>query len=327
MPKKPKKVDHTKGLDSLLAAIDSVGGFGQVLGKGAQIAFKALPTDNMRIDRMLGGGIPLGRVTEIYGPEGSAKTTLTLHLVASAQCRGGLAIFIDAEHALNLEYAQTIGVDLDTMLLSQPDNGEQALDMVDACAATGAAAIIVIDSVAALVPKVELEGTISDSKAGMAEQARMMSRALRRITTKTNPNTAIVFINQTRSKVGIIYGNPETTPGGKALKYYASCRLRTSCITPASDAAKRGGARIRIALPKSKQVRPFQQCEVDLVYGKGFDNVGALLDIAVEDGVVDKSGSWFSFNGERLAQGRLRAIEVVRNDPNWHKAIIKAVKG
>jgi recombination protein RecA len=286
---------------------------------------QVVPTGSLALDIALGaGGLPRGRVVEIYGPESSGKTTLTLHLIAEAQRRGGICAFVDAEHALDVVYARKLGVKTDDLLVSQPDNGEQALEIADMLVRSGAIDVVVVDSVAALVPKAEIEGEMGDSHVGL--QARLMSQALRKLTgTISKSNTLVVFINQIRMKIGVMFGNPETTTGGNALKFYASVRLDIRRIGAIKQAEKAIGNRTKVKVVKNKLAPPFREVEFDIMYGEGISKEGDILDLAAEANVVEKSGAWFAWKGERIGQGRENAKEFLKSHPQIAADIERAV--
>jgi recombination protein RecA len=298
-----------KTLDNAMYQIEKQFGKGSIMRLGSHEAQEvpAIPTGAMSLDIAVGvGGIPVGRVTEIYGPESSGKTTLALHVIAEAQKRGGIAAFIDAEHALDIAYASRLGVDVDNLLVSQPDFGEQALEIADVLVRSNAVDIIVIDSVAALVPRAEIDGNVGDHHVGL--QARLMSHAMRKFTgILKKSNTALVFINQIRMKIGVMFGNPETTPGGNALKFYSSLRLDIRRIATLKDGQEPIGNRTRVKVVKNKVAPPFKMAEFDIIYGEGISRVGDLLDLAVSQDIVEKSGAWYSYEGERIGQGRENA--------------------
>ena len=285
-----------------------------------------MPTGAINLDAAIGvGGIPRGRVTEIYGPESSGKTTLCLHVVANAQKMGGVAAFIDAEHALDTEYARKLGVDVEALLISQPDTGEQALEICEILVRSGAVDIVVIDSVAALVPKAEIEGDMGESHMGL--QARLMSQALRKLTGSiARSKTIVIFINQLREKIGVMFGNPETTTGGKALKFYASVRLDIRRIGPVKEKEEIVGSHVRVKVVKNKVAPPFKQAEFDIMYGKGISREGSVLDLAVELGIVKKSGAWFTYDGEQLGQGRENAKNYLSENPEVMVEVSEKVK-
>ncbi len=316
--------DRKKALEVALGKIEKDFGKGSVMKLGSaagNMPVEVIPTGSLQLDFALGvGGLPKGRIVEIYGPESSGKTTVALHCVAQAQKAGGTAAFIDAEHALDPVYASKLGVDIDELYVSQPDNGEQALDICEALVRSGAIDIVVVDSVAALVPKAEIEGDMGDSHVGL--QARLMSQALRKLTgVISKTNAVVIFINQLREKVGVMYGNPETTTGGKALKFYASVRIDIR----KSEAIKEGkeivGNRTKIKIVKNKVAPPFRSCVVDMLYGEGISREGELLDMAVEQDIVQKSGSFYSYNGERIGQGRDNARKYFRDNPDAFDAV------
>lgn len=298
--------DREKSLENALAQIDRQFGKGSVmrLGSDERAPVEVIPTGSVALDVALGvGGLPRGRIVEIYGPESSGKTTLTLHAIANVQRAGGIAAFIDAEHALDPEYAKKLGVDIDALLVSQPDTGEQALEIADMLVRSGAIDLIVIDSVAALVPKAEIEGEMGDSHVGL--QARLMSQALRKLTGGLNStNTTMIFINQLREKIGVFFGSPETTAGGKALKFYASVRLDIRRIETLKDGSDAVGNRTRVKVVKNKMAPPFKQAEFDILFGTGISREGSLIDFGVEHGIVKKSGAWYTYDGDQLGQGK-----------------------
>jgi len=321
-------LDRDKALDLALVQIDKSFGRGSVmrLGDRPQIPVSVIPTGSIALDVALGiGGLPRGRVVEIYGPESSGKTTVALHAVANAQAAGGIAGFIDAEHALDPDYAKALGVDTDALLVSQPDTGEQALEITDMLIRSGALDIVVIDSVAALVPRAEIEGEMGDSHVGL--QARLMSQALRKITgALSNTNTTCIFINQLREKIGVFFGSPETTTGGKALKFYASIRLDVRRIETLKDGGEAVGNRTRVKVVKNKVSAPFKQAEFDIVYGQGISREGSLIDMGVEQGIVRKSGAWFTYDGDQLGQGKENARGFLRDNPDLANEIEKKIK-
>jgi recombination protein RecA len=309
--------DKLKAISTALNAIEKQFGKGAImsLGGGDAPDVAVIPTGSVGLDLALGvGGLPRGRVVEIYGPESSGKTTLTLHAIAQAQKAGGICAFIDAEHALDVTYARKLGVRIEDLLVSQPDNGEQALEIADKLVGTGAIDMIVVDSVAALVPKAEIEGEMGDAHMGL--QARLMSQALRKLTAATNRNaTCVVFINQLRQKIGVVYGNPETTTGGNALKFYASVRLDIRKIGVVKNGDSIVGSKTRVKVVKNKVAPPFRECEFEVLYGTGVNAVGEIVDLASEAGLLEKSGSYYSWKGERIAQGRERACAHLAEHP------------
>ena len=324
--------DRRKAIQSAIVQMDKQFGKGAVLLLGSRNALPVttISTGSLSVDLALGvGGLPRGRVIEIYGPESSGKTTLTLHVIAEAQKAGGYAAFIDAEHALDPKYAQVLGVDVDNLIVSQPDSGEQALEIASAMVATNAVDLIVIDSVAALVPRAELEGDMGDSHVGL--QARLMSQALRKLTGQVaRTNTCLVFINQLREKIGVMFGNPETTTGGRALKFYSSVRMEVRRGAALKDGDQIVGNRTKVKIVKNKVAAPFKEAEVDLMHGFGFSREADVLDLGVAQGVVEKSGSWFSFSGERVGQGRENASQFLCDNPetmNRAEAAVRARLG
>jgi recombination protein RecA len=294
--------------------------------ESARVRVEAIPTGAINLDAAIGvGGIPRGRVTEIFGPESSGKTTLCLHVVANAQKTGGVAAFIDAEHALDIEYAKKLGVDVQNLLVSQPDTGEQALEICEILVRSGAVDIVVVDSVAALVPKAEIEGEMGDSHVGL--QARLMSQALRKLTGAiARSRTSVVFINQLREKIGVMFGNPETTTGGKALKFYASVRLDIRRLGAVKDKEEVIGSQVRVKVVKNKVAPPFKQAEFDIMYAEGISHVGLLVDIGSESNIIEKSGAWFSYNGQRIGQGRENAKLFLKDNPVLQAEIEEKVK-
>ena len=317
MPAASQTQDRSKTLATALAQIDKSFGKGSVmrLGDESRPPVSVIPTGSVALDVALGvGGLPRGRIVEVYGPESSGKTTVALHAVASAQRAGGNAAFIDAEHALDPVYAKALGVDIDNLLVSQPDTGEQALEITDMLVRSGGLDIIVIDSVAALVPKAEIEGEMGDSHVGL--QARLMSQALRKITgALSSTGTTAIFINQLREKIGVFFGNPETTTGGKALKFYASVRLDVRRIGGLKDGDQPVGNRTRVKVVKNKMAPPFKQAEFDILYGQGISRAGSLLDLGVDNGVVRKSGAWFTYGEDQLGQGKENARNFLKDNP------------
>ncbi|WP_209596312.1 recombinase RecA [Ruegeria sp. HKCCSP351] len=311
-----KNADKQKALDSALAQIERQFGKGSImkLGEDARQDIEACSTGSLGLDIALGiGGLPMGRIVEIYGPESSGKTTLTLHCIAEQQKRGGVCAFVDAEHALDPQYARKLGVDLDELLISQPDTGEQALEITDTLVRSGAVNMVVVDSVAALTPKSELEGDMGDSSVGV--QARLMSQAMRKLTGSiSRSNCMVIFINQIRMKIGVMFGSPETTTGGNALKFYSSVRLDIRRIGAIKDRDEVVGNQTRVKVVKNKVAPPFKQVEFDIMYGEGISKMGELLDLGVKAGVVEKSGSWFSYGDERIGQGRENAKQYLREN-------------
>ena len=310
--------DRSKALEAALGQIDRQFGKGSAMRLGDQerVAVEAIPTGAIALDIALGiGGLPRGRIVEIYGPESSGKTTVALHAVANVQKAGGVAAFIDAEHALDPEYAKKLGVDTDNLIVSQPDTGEQALEIADILIRSGGIDILVVDSVAALVPKAEIEGEMGDSHVGL--QARLMSQALRKLTGGLNQTqTTMIFINQLREKIGVFFGSPETTAGGKALKFYASVRLDIRRIETLKDGAEAVGNRTRVKVVKNKMAPPFKQAEFDILYGVGISREGSLIDYGVEHGIVKKSGAWYTYDGDQLGQGKENARNFLLENPD-----------
>jgi recombination protein RecA len=322
-------MDKSKALDAALSQIERAFGKGSImrLGKaGKAIEIEAISTGSLGLDIALGiGGLPRGRVVEIYGPESSGKTTLALHCVAEAQKRGGICAFIDAEHALDPVYARKLGVNIDDLLISQPDTGEQALEICDTLVRSGAVEVMVVDSVAALVPRAELEGEMGDNQPGM--QARLMSQALRKLTASiSRSNTMVIFINQIRMKIGVMYGSPETTTGGNALKFYASVRLDIRRIGAIKERDEVVGNQTRVKVVKNKLAPPFKQVEFDIMYGEGVSKMGEIIDLGVKAGIVEKSGSWFSYDSQRIGQGRENAKAFLRNNPDIASRIEAAIR-
>src|SRR5437868_4007366 len=321
-------MDRSKALDTALAQIERAHGKGSVmrLGERAAAPIEVIPTGSIALDVALGiGGLPRGRVVEIYGPESSGKTTVALHAVAQAQAAGGIAAFIDAEHALDPEYARALGVDTDALLVSQPDTGEQALEIADMLIRSGAIDIIVIDSVAALVPRAEIEGEMGDSHVGL--QARLMSQALRKITgALSNSGTTAIFINQLREKIGVFFGSPETTTGGKALKFYASVRLDIRRIETLKDGQDAVGNRTRVKVVKNKVSPPFKQAEFDILYGQGISREGSLIDLGVDQGIVRKAGAWYTYESDQLGQGKENSRAFLKDNPDLADEIEKKIK-
>ncbi len=322
--------DHKKALEAAVAHIEKQFGKGSIMKLGGdQIArgIETIPTGSIGLDTALGiGGYPRGRVIEVYGPESSGKTTLALHAIAEAQKRGGVAAFIDAEHALDPNYSKALGVDLDNLLIAQPDTGEQALEITETLVRSGAVDIVVIDSVAALVPRAEIEGEMGDSHMGL--QARLMSQALRKLTgVISKSRSSVVFINQIRMKIGVMFGNPETTTGGNALKFYSSVRLDIRKIATIKDGDQVVGSRTRVRVVKNKVAPPFREAEFDITYGIGISRVGEILDIGVREGIVDKSGAWFSYGSDRLGQGRENVKRFFDENPDITEKIEAELRG
>jgi len=321
-------VDKDKALDLALANIEKQFGKGSLmrLGDAAAVQVPAIPSGALSLDIALGiGGLPRGRVVEIFGPESSGKTTVALHAIAEAQKLGGIAAFIDAEHALDPTYARNLGVDINEMLVSQPDNGEQALEIADMLVRSAAVDIIVIDSVAALTPRAEIEGEMGDSHVGL--QARLMSQALRKLSgSLKRSNTTAVFINQLREKIGVMFGSPETTPGGRALKFYSTVRLDVRRIETLKDGTDAVGNRVRVKVVKNKVAPPFRQAEFDIIYGEGISKEGSLIDVGVEEGIVRKAGAWYTYEGEQLGQGKEKARMFLKEHVDIALEIEKKVK-
>ena len=311
-------MEKNKALDAAMAQIERAFGKGSIMRMGARPseAIEVIPSGSLGLDMALGiGGLPRGRIVEIYGPESSGKTTLALHAIAEAQKRGGTCAFVDAEHALDPGYARKLGVDVDNLLISQPDAGEQALEIADTLVRSGAIDVLVIDSVAALVPRAELEGEMGDSHVGL--HARLMSQALRKITgSVSRSNTLLVFLNQIRLKIGVMFGNPETTTGGNALKFYASIRMEIRRIGQIKEREEAVGNQTRVKVVKNKMAPPFRQVEFDIMYGEGISRTGELIDLGVKANVVEKSGAWFSFDSQRIGQGRENAKQFLRDHPD-----------
>ena len=323
-----QSLDKAKALDTALAQIERQFGKGSVMkmgDRGPQV-MEVIPTGSIALDIALGiGGLPRGRIVEIYGPESSGKTTVALHAIANAQKAGGIAAFIDAEHALDPEYAKKLGVDIDALLVSQPDTGEQALEIMDMLIRSGALDVIVVDSVAALVPRAEIEGEMGDSHMGL--QARLMSQALRKITGALHQsNTTAIFINQLRENIGVFFGTPETTTGGKALKFYASIRLDVRRIETLKDGQEAVGNRTRVKVVKNKMAPPFKQAEFDIIYGVGISREGSLIDLGVEVGVVKKSGAWYTYEGDQLGQGKENSRNFLIDNPDLANEIEKRIR-
>jgi recombination protein RecA len=317
-PVKEERKERDKALDMAVSQIEKQYGKGAIMRmgiSGAVLPVATIPTGSLELDYALGiGGIPRGRVVEIFGPESSGKTTLALHIIAEAQKRGGAAAFVDAEHALDANYSKTLGVDIDELLLSQPDTGEQALEITEVLVRSGAVDVVVIDSVAALVPRAEIDGETGDSLPGL--QARLMSQALRKLTAAISKSrTSVVFINQMREKIGIMFGNPETTTGGRALKFYASVRLDIRRISAIKDGEEVVGSRVKVKVVKNKLAPPFREAEFDIVYGEGISRLGSLLDLGVTHKVVEKSGAWYAYGSERIGQGRENAKRFLQENP------------
>jgi len=321
--------DKTKALDAALSQIERAFGKGSIMRMGKNqplVEIETVSTGSLGLDVALGvGGLPRGRIVEIYGPESSGKTTLALHTIAEAQKKGGVCAFVDAEHALDPVYARKLGVQLDDLLISQPDTGEQALEITDTLVRSGAVDVLVVDSVAALTPRAEIEGEMGDVQPGL--QARLMSQALRKLTGSiSRSKTMVIFINQIRMKIGVMYGSPETTTGGNALKFYASVRLDIRRISTLKDRDEAIGNQVRVKVVKNKVAPPFKQVEFDIMYGEGISKVGELLDLGVKGGIVDKSGAWFSFDSQRLGQGRENSKTFLKDNPDIAKRIEEAIR-
>lgn len=324
----PSAADREKALETALAQIDRQFGKGSVmrLGSEERAPVEVIPTGSIALDVALGtGGLPRGRIVEIYGPESSGKTTIALHAIANAQRGGGIAAFIDAEHALDPEYAKKLGVNVDELLVSQPDTGEQALEIADMLIRSGSIDVVVIDSVAALVPRAEIEGEMGDAHVGL--QARLMSQALRKLTGALNSTkTTAIFINQLREKVGVFFGSPETTSGGKALKFYASVRLDIRRIETLKDGTESIGNRARVKVVKNKMAAPFRQAEFDILFGEGISREGSLIDFGVEQEIIKKSGAWYTYEGEQLGQGKENSRKYLRENPELAAEIEQKIK-
>jgi recombination protein RecA len=321
--------DKKKALNLAIAQIEKTCGKGSIMRLGTdtgKVRVDAISTSAINLDAAIGiGGIPRGRVTEVYGPESSGKTTLCLHVVANAQRNGGVAAYIDAEHALDTEYAKKLGVDVENLLISQPDTGEQALEICEILVRSGAVDVVVIDSVAALVPKAEIEGDMGDSHVGL--QARLMSQALRKLTGSiARSKTSVIFINQLREKIGVMFGNPETTTGGKALKFYASVRLDIRRIGPVKEKEEVVGSHVRVKVVKNKVAPPFKQAEFDIMYAEGISHTSLLVDIGAEAGIIEKSGAWYSYNGQKIGQGRENAKLFLKDNPAMMAEVEEKVK-
>ena len=322
------RAEKRKALDAVFGAIEKQYGKGSImkLGEAPHVDVDVIPTGSLTLDMALGvGGIPKGRVVEIYGPESSGKTTVALHVVAEAQKKGGEAAFIDAEHALDPVYAKNLGVDIDNLIVSQPDTGEQALEIAEALVRSGALDVVVIDSVAALVPKAEIEGEMGSNHVGLL--ARLMSQALRKLTGITSKSgTAVIFINQIREKVGVVYGNPETTPGGRALKFFSSVRLEVRRQEAIKNGTEIIGNKTKVKVVKNKVAPPFKEAEFDIMYGEGISKLGNIIDVAVSFDIIKKSGAWFSYDGERLGQGRDNVKKYMEENPEFTGMIEKKVR-
>ena len=323
-----ENTEKKKALEMAMSQIEKQFGKGSVmkLGEFKAMEIEAIPTGALSLDIALGiGGVPRGRIIEVYGPESSGKTTLALHVVAEAQKMGGEAAFIDAEHALDPVYAKKLGVDIDNLIVSQPDTGEQALEITESLVRSGALDVIIVDSVAALVPKAEIDGDMGDSHMGL--QARLMSQALRKLAGALNKTkTVLIFINQLREKIGVMFGNPETTTGGRALKFYASVRMDIRKIENIKQDGEFKGSRVRVKVVKNKVAPPFREAEFDVVYGEGISKVGNILDMAVNLDIIEKAGSWFSYNGERIGQGRENVKKYLKENPDMLEEVEKKVR-
>jgi recombination protein RecA len=324
-----ERTEKSRALDLAVSQIEKQFGKGSIMRLGgidSSAALDAIPSGSLSLDLALGvGGYPRGRVIEVYGPESSGKTTLTLHAIAEAQRLGGTAAFIDAEHALDANYARKLGVDVDNLLVSQPDSGEQALEIAEVLIRSGAIDIVVVDSVAALVPRAELEGEMGEAQMGL--QARLMSQALRKLTgIVSKSKTCLIFINQIREKIGVMFGNPETTTGGRALKFYSSVRVDVRRIASIKDGDEVTGSRTKAKIVKNKVAPPFREAEFDIMYGQGISKEGDLLDLSVDKNIVEKSGAWFSFQGERLGQGRDNARQFLKDNPDYRGRVELALR-
>jgi len=321
-------LEREQALDAALSQIERQYGKGTVMKMGdqAQVAIPSISTGSLSLDVALGvGGLPRGRIVEIFGPESSGKTTLVYHVIAEAQRRGGICAFIDAEHAMDPAYARRIGVNIDDLLVSQPDNGEQALEIAELLIRSGAIDVVAVDSVAALTPKAEIEGEMGDSHVGL--QARLMSQALRKLTGAiARSKTSVIFINQLREKIGVMFGNPETTTGGKALKFYASVRLDIRRIAPVKEKEEVIGSHVRVKVVKNKVAPPFKQAEFDIMYAEGISHASLILDIAAESGIIDKSGAWYSYGAQRIGQGRENAKMYLKDNPALLAEVEEKVK-